>query len=523
MTVARIEDVSLGFARVGADQKALNLKVEGVEQTANGLSSAIATADSKAAAANQKAVAAKETADTVEAVSGQTPEKSGAQGGAVDDTAAVLAWAALNGRKVTREGSQYRLGTWAGTTTFAAGSRASLKGSTFRQAFGLANNNQMVEIGAGADVSGLSWAVDGSNYFRRGFRLNASAALSDFNIRSLIPSPTISGTDGRSHVLYVAGTDVRIEDGILEGFQQRNVNAHPDTDNARAIIRNLELRKFGAGASAQNMPDALFDGLYARGIGPNATPDPGQNLLTGGARHSVYHKIHQLGQGAGAAEHFIYLDPGDGVQGMRLMGASSWASGQCFVKLRGHDQFVVSDCHGAGTSMDNTPGTNEDGFRLEYCRNGVILNSSMRNGPRAGGYDGLHINNCWNLRYSNISLTHCERSSVFICTGTSSTYTLPPAGGVDNIRINGIIAEQKGTLPFLLFGLVDSAATGTCTVGNLTITGIQWAGTKAQLHAVAAGTTLARLSGTHIHMSGRARDGMFTFDWPAASPTPTIT
>lgn len=477
-----------------------------------------------AAVAGEAVGRARDEAQTAKVVVGQLPEDFGAVATLPDNTDAIRSWTAQGGRKTARQGTQYRMATFAGTTTFAAGSRASLKGSTILQAFGLPNNNQMGAIEADAEVTGLSWVVEGANYFRRGIRLNDRATLRDFKMRSPTPSPASGGYDSRTHVLFVAGPDVRIEDGILEGFHQRNINVSPDVpDNSGAVIRNIEFRNYAAGVSASNLPGALIDGLFARGVGPEAATTPGQNILTNGSPHSVYQNIHQLGDGSGSGEHFLYSDGQDGCLGVRLLGVTNWASGQCFIKLRGHDQFVVSDCHGSGTSMGNAIGTNEDGFRLEYCRNGVILNSSMRKGPRAAGHDGLHINNCWNLRYSNISLDGCERASVFICTGTTTSYTLPPAGGVDNIRINGIIAEQLGTMPFLLFGLDDSASTSTCTVGNITITGIQWAGTKAQLHAVASGTTLARLPGTHIHMSGRARDGMFTFDWPAASSTPTIT
>lgn len=477
MTVARIEDVSNAFEFVGQEYQEVKL------------------------------------------AAGVTPEQFGVTGSGADATTQLRQWMAEGGQKTALAGESYRAATWLGQMSVAPSSRSTLAGSTIIQGYSLPNNMQMGVVGAGADVSGLSWQMDGSNYFRRGFRLDQGASLRASKLTSPTPSPApaVGGYGTRGHVLGIFGDDARIEDVLIDGFQQQGILASPDVAPVqRAVVRDVEFRGYVAGFKGNNMPGALVDGLYARGIGPDAITDPGHNLLTGGSSHSVYKDAHQLGDGSGAGEHFLYSDGGDGVQGVRILGVTNWASGQCFIKLRGHDSFVVSDCHGGGIGLGNAAGTNEDVLRLEYCRNGVVSNLSMRPTVGRGGFDGIHINSCWNTRISNVSLAACERASVFICSAALAGYTSPPNGAVDGIRIEGIIADQKNGNPFLMFGLDDSATTNTVTVGNITITGIQWAGTRAQLYAVASGATLVRLPGTRIHLSGQASDGPFTFDWDAA-------
>lgn len=483
MTVARIEDVSNAFELVGQEYQEVKL------------------------------------------AAGVTPEQFGVTGSGSDATTQLRQWMAEGGQKTALAGESYRAGTWLGQMSVAPSSRSTLAGSTIIQGYSLPNNTQMGVVGAGADVAGLSWQMDGSNYFRRGFRLDQGASLRASKLTSPTPSPApaVGGYGTRGHVLGIFGNDARIEDVLIDGFQQQAIFASPDVPPVeRAVVRNVEMRKYVAGFKGNNMPGALVDGIYARGIGPDAVTDPGHNLITGGSSHSVYKDAHQLGDGSGAGEHFVYSDGGDGVQGVRILGVTNWASGQCFIKLRGHDSFVVSDCHGGGIGLGNAPGTNEDVLRLEYCRNGVVSNLSMRPTVGRGGYDGIHINSCWNTRISNVSLAACERASVFICSAALSGYTSPPSGAVDGIRIEGIIADQKNGQPFLMFGLDDSATTTTVTVGNITITGIQWAGTRAQLYALASGATLVRLPGTRIHMSGQASDGPFSFNWAAADPAPAV-
>lgn len=415
--------------------------------------------------------------------------------------AALTAWAALAGDHAARAGAVYVSAARTGIITFADGGQYDFQGATFRQDWILDNNGQVFVLGAKSRVSNLVWQITGANFHQRGAYLYEGAQAIGWRIAADTPFPAID--DNFDGGLIVRGPDVLIQDCDLRGHSMP-IRMYDGGDQSRCRIIDCRLWDYKSGINLRGagMVGGVIDGLYLYSIHPDAATNPGQNVVTEGAAHAVVRNVKQMFAGKGSGEHFIYAAVPDGTPGMRFESIKSNGSGQCFMKLRGHDGAQLTDCHGGMTSVGNVPGTNEDGFRFEHCRNIRGRDLSVRSDDTyPSGYDGVHLSNCWNMDLAAIRFGRCHRAYVRAVTPAAlADHAAPPNNAVENITIDGLFARGATTKPLLSLG--SDGGGSTVTVGNITIRDVDWDGAASNLVAVDAGVTLVQLPGTAIRISG---------------------
>ena len=453
------------------------------------------------------------------------PEHFAALGdGRADDQAALLAWGAWGGLMRGRPGAVYHSAArGGGAVELAAGAVADFSGATYRQGWGLDNNNGCFLLGEAAELRNFRWEFAEGVSVQRGLTLRARARGTGWRIRAETEFPAPG--DNRDGLVILGGAQASLEDIHIDGAF-RAILVHPDLDSAGAQIRNIHLWRCAKGIVLNGaMPGGVIDGVFVHSVSALATTEPGFNVVTGASPFALVRGVYQMFAGKGSGEHFVYSAARDGTPGMRFESIYSRGSGQCFMKLRGHDGAVLSDCHGGPTSVGNLSGTNEDGFRFEYCRNIRGRNLSIRRDlarDDPAGHDGIHLNNCWNMDFGGISLDRPVRAYLYLCNPVPrQAYATPPAGGVTGITVNGLTALDAGDLPLILAG--PSSRETVVTLGDITITDLLWEGAVENLFRLAPGMDLRRIPGSRIRISGTVRGQHVEFDWPATDRQPQVT
>lgn len=439
---------------------------------------------------------------------------------------ALAAWAAVPGDHVALPGAVYVSAARTAPIIFAAASAFDFQGATFRQDWTLNNNNGVLTLNAAARVENLVWHVTGENFHQRGATLYAGAQAVGWRIEADTPMPATD--DNYDGGLILRGPDVLIQGCEFHGHGIP-IRMYDGDDQSRCRIVDCHIWDYMTGVSLRGSGwvGGVIDGLYIHSVHPAAGTDPGRNAVTGAGEFALVRAVKQMFDGKGSGEHFIYSAGNDGVKGMRFEDCSSNGSGQCFFKARGHDGLQLTDMHGGPTSVGNVPGTNEDGFRFEHCRNVKGRDLSVRSDPvNPSGYDGVHINNCWDMDLAGLRFGHCQRAYVRIINPSVGLvdYTYPPAGAPDNIVIDGLFARGAGTKPLLSIGAGSGDA--IAKVGNITIRGVDWDGSLTSLVVVADDEgnpiTLEQLPGTAIRISGFTNGLAFNYVWGEGS-TPVYT
>lgn len=451
-----------------------------------------------------------------------TPEHFGAVGdGVTSDNVALTLWAAWGGLMEAGPLSSYAAPARTGRVEFADGSVTEFNRARFIQGYQQNDNTHVMEIGDNASVSGLTYEFDGAAFAQRGVYLNSGARVSDWRVTAETEGPIPN--DVRDGFLVLRGPDIEIS-GVDFSGPASPIRFSPDVDTSRARISDIHLRNFTTGIVVDSTaPGTVIRNVYVHSISSLAAGDPGHNVVNHGAADMLVHGIYQMFEGRGSGEHFVYFSVPDGTQNVRIESVYSNGSGQCFVKLRGHDGAVLSDCHGGPTALGSAPGTNEDGFRFEYCRNVRAKALSVRKGGAIAGYDGIHLNNCWSMVFSDVSLGAPGRSYVYICTPPPiEGFTGPAGGAVSDIIINGLTATGAGVRPLVMCGPSDSDGETTVKVGNITIDNLVWDGDTAKLFTTAPGMTLARTAGTTIRIRGLVSGQRVEYTWAAADGSPTL-
>lgn len=453
------------------------------------------------------------------------PEHFAALGdGRADDQAALAAWGAWGGSMRGRPGAIYRSAArGAGAVELAAGAVVDFGGATYRQDWGLENNQACFLLAEDAGLHNFRWEFAAGTSVQRGLILRARARGTGWRIRAGTEFPATD--EIRDGLIILGGPQVGLEDIHIDGAF-RAVLLHPDLDSSGAQLRNIHLWRCAKGIALNDaMSGGVIDGVFLHAPGSQAAPEPGFNVVTGAAPFALVRGVYQMFEGSGSGEHFVYSAAADGTPGMRFESIHSRGSGQCFMKLRGHDGAVLSDCHGGPTSMGNLPGSNEDGFRFEYCRNIRARNLSVRQDAaqrKPAGHDGIHLNNCWNMDFGGITLERPARAYLYLCSAPPRrAYATPPRGGLTGITVNGLTALGAGEVPLILAG--PAAQEDRVTLGDITITDLLWDGRVENLFRLAAGITLHRLPGSRIEISGTVQGRQVHFDWPAAAPAPRVT
>jgi len=367
--------------------------------------------------------------------------------------------------------------------------------------------------------------------FERGISVRAGSTLKNAKVIFETHKPSVDDNYDAA-VMFAGGPGGAIEDVEIDGaFKAVDFYTPGTPDLSDSRITNLTLRNWAKGISlASNAPRTVIDGVFVHAPSEYAATDPGDNVVTGGAEGVVIRNIQQMFEGKGAGEHFIYSAVPDGTQGMLFESIFSNGSGQCFIKKRGHDRSRMIDCHGKYSSAGNAPGTNEDGFREEYCRNGYSNGLSMRLGAETlpgqfAGYDGFHLAHCWNNTYDDSYLDLPARAYIHLSTNStpSESYSTSDNDACEELTWRGLVARKpsdESAKPLLMLGS-DNGDAGV-KIGNITITELEYDGPVGNLVETQAGiTAVTQVAGTRLYIDGRADDKRITYEWVEGSD-PTI-
>lgn len=450
--------------------------------------------------------------------------------GQIDGEAAFIRYAARGGALRAKPGSVVRAATRTANVVFPAGTIARLEGLRFQQDYTLDNEGAVFRVQEGVTVADLSWHIGSLGglpcWFQRGVIAEAGARLSNWTITADAPFPAGAVTDLRDGVISLRGPQITVENCEFHGHQKA-ITGYRGSGYRDCVIRNCRVHDMLSFVSLDNegFERRLIEGIYVYSTHPLAAPDPGHNVVTGGAPYAVVRHVYQMFDGMGSGEHFIYSAVVDGTRGMSFAHIHARGSGQCFMKWRGHDGLRGTHLHGGPTSIGNAPGTNEDGFRLENCRNWALSDISMRLNPRfsePAGYDSLHLKNSWNGVIRTAYLEKPRRCYIALCTPPGDPdYTSPPNEAVSDILIADLVAVGAEDNRPLILAVAENSET-TVNVGNLTITGLDWDGQISRLVEADMGMMIHRVPGTTILIDGTVRGRRITYEWLAGS-SPVIT
>lgn len=463
------------------------------------------------------------------------PEAFGAVAdGATQDFPALVSWAASGGVLQATVGKTYYTNARTATMTFAPGARARLMGATILQDYSVTSNNTVFSVGIGAVVEDFVWRITAGNYAQRTMNVKTDAVLRRVKIIADAEFPPAAVNDNYDAFISVQGTGCVLEDlefdGVYTAIDFYSAGA-PDLSNAR--LTNIHFHKMVKAINLAGTADGtVIDGVYVHSLGKHTDTNPGHNVVTGAAPNVVVRNVHQLFEGRGSGEHFIYMAAADGCQGVLLESIYSKGSGQCFLKFRGHDRLQLVSCHGKYTSAENAPGTNEDGLRMEYCRNAFVRDFSMRLGSedlagQVAGYDGIHLMHCWNLAMRDVYLDRPSRCYIHLSTSASPSadYSVSPNSAVEEVEIVGLTARKPSATPankpFIMLG--NDGGDTDVKIGNITIKELDYSGgTVADLVALQSGiATVTQLAGTRVLIDGVVDGKRVTYEWLEGS-TPTI-
>lgn len=452
-----------------------------------------------------------------------TPEHFGAVGdGVADDSAALATWAAAGGKQSLRLGAVYRLATRV-EMIWPLNTDADLSAGIIRQEYIETSNNGFGQLYG--RMKGLRWQFANDAWMERGLVLWPGASCTDFEVRADTDFPR--NDDVRDGLFIVRGAGVTIKRGLFDGIYNP-IQFYQEDNSTGTQIADIDFIRYGDGVSVRSNISAnvILQNLRYHSINANSATDPGMNTITGGGPYMTASGIRHVTDQRGSGEHFLYSAVPDGTRGCDFSQVFSHSSGQCFMKFRGHADFRLSDCHGEGTSAENSIGTNEDGFRFENCRGLMASSLSIRRrvGAGPGGNDGLNLNNSWNMFFSSLVFEYQTRASIYLCTPPSTTYAQSPNQAVENININGMLCRvAEASKPLIMLGDDDGATTTTCKVGNITISGLDWDGNPANLVVVKSGITRQAVAGSAIRISGTIKGRPFSYVWAAADAAGTLT
>jgi len=450
------------------------------------------------------------------------PEHYGTVNGG-DDHATLVAWAAAGGDMEATPGAVYRGVVRTAPITIAADAVCDFKNAVYQQEFTPSGDGSVWTVNEGATLRNLKWTTTSTFYSQRALLTYGNVFGLNFVANTEFPTGAV--TDDRDGFIIIKGPNCHVEDCCFNGAR-RCVITSPDDDTSGAVIRNIHIWKNSIGVALRATAEgAVVDGVYIYSKGANSGMAEGVNAVTGSAPHAIVRNVQHMAEGSASGEHFVYSPGADGLAGMRFESIGSNGSGQCGIKMRGHDGFLVDGADIRGTSTGNTPSLNEEGFRGEYLRNGEIKNVSISKiDDNFGGTRGVYLKACWNLRFSNIAINQPATSYIHLAMGTiADGYSSPPDDALSELSFNGVTCTGAGDLPFLVLGIADFSEDTTIKVGNITIAGLIWDGDLADLVRVGEDVTfVTRVAGTRIMIDGVCNGVAFTYVW-AADGEPTLT
>jgi hypothetical protein len=140
-----------------------------------------------------------------------------------------------------------------------------------------------------------------------------------------------------------------------------------------------------------------------------------------------------------------------------ITGVTIDGPGQCGIKLRGYRDITVSGVTVVDCAYNNTTGTNEDGFRFEYCVDVSLSGASVFTKNKASScYCGLYLNNVTTLTVQGL----------FVDTPTYSAVCVEDTNGAAVTRAF-VSNLQCVSAPYAIY-----VSTSTYSISDFIVTGL---------------------------------------------------
>lgn len=333
-----------------------------------------------------------------EVVGPNSPAVGGAGGdGIVDDHAALADWLAAPGDKVGDRDATYRIGSG----NLSAAKKVDLGGATVvisrpdrsaSDAISLAsfqNGNIHVDIPEPVNPGAPTDPSD-PNFLRRVLRITQDGGIVE-NARFtsqqyLILAPVGGGFPGNSLDAFLRLDALRttVRDVLFDKIDAPVIAVSGEIVRVERVEFNRARRGILSKPEVQRL--IVHDCVF-RSKSRYAFTDAGNNFMTGSPAIAEVSKC--LIQGTG--EHAVYLScayalPGlfanfddITIAGYRLLSEEGAAldagPGQCGIKLRNYGRVSIKGTTVQDCAADNTVGTNEDSFHIEFCDDVSITSS----------------------------------------------------------------------------------------------------------------------------------------------------
>jgi hypothetical protein len=182
----------------------------------------------------------------------------------------------------------------------------------------------------------------------------------------------------------------------------------------RFCVQYVDIDTYVNGFRQEQSNRGRVYGGNIRNKAPNATTVPGHNgFLSEDCNHwSVSNLIVE-----DAGEHGFRIG-GDFSYNWSWDNCKAIRSGQCGFKVNPSGNSTVRNgtingCTAQDCSNGNSPGTNEDGLRLEKCQN-VIVNGFIYAEVSSKAYDGIYVNGCNNITINGPLIKGTANAGIYV-------------------------------------------------------------------------------------------------------------
>jgi hypothetical protein len=184
-----------------------------------------------------------------------------------------------------------------------------------------------------------------------------------------------------------------------------------------SVIEYLDVTSYIRGIALDTTDGFWLHGGYVRTAAPDAATTPGHNgFLTGNSTN--WHIYNLTVERAG--EHAFRIGS-DFATNWSWVNCHAIEPGQCGFKVAPSGTGIASDgriigCTARDGSYNNSPGSNEDGLRLQACEHTQVVGfMSYSSGSKTHKfYDGVFMENCFNVKFSGLSISDTANYGIHI-------------------------------------------------------------------------------------------------------------
>lgn len=255
-------------------------------------------------------------------------------------------------------------------------------------------------------------------------------------ISVLAEEQAVSRDDNLDGMVQLRGDDIWVEQ-----IRSRNCD-YPvfAYECDRLTIGHVDIQSYVRGSLFRSVRNLSIDGYVCTGLSPNSAHLPGHNaILMSSVQNAVVKGV--IAEDAG--EHGIRIGEPYGFESeaITFVAPIFRRSGQCGFKANPLPGTMTGLTLVAPMIIDSasrsTPGTNEDGIRLEGVRRAHITSptiAKLANG--VSGYDGIYLNDCWDVVIDGPRISGVTRHGIHI---------EPLSGDVNSVFINNAAVSDCGS------------------------------------------------------------------------------